>query len=245
MSNHIQVNTYHSYFRYNMNKICVLLLSVVMGVHVLHAQDYHYEGNIFVGGHAGMTVSRTFFNPTVPQGMKMGGMAGVTLRYIEETHFGLIAELNFEQRGWKEDFKETDFRYSRTLNYLQIPVLAHIYFGSPKAHFFINAGPEIGFMIGDSYSANFNPEQINNISNFPITGRQIAQLTLPCEPTIDFGISAGLGAEFFINSRHSVTLEGRFYYGLGNTLKCGRTETFSSANAMSVMVNLGYWFRAK
>lgn len=230
-------------------RMCRLLASVIICIIAfapcVHAQSYHYEGNIFVGGHAGLTVSRTFFNPSVPQGMKLGGMAGFTFRYIEENHFGLIAELNFEQRGWKENFKDTDFRYSRTLNYIQIPILAHIYFGSPRTHFYINAGPEIGFMAGDSYSANFNPAEITEISGFPLQGRQIAQLTLPAEPKVDFGISGALGAEYFTDSKSSFTLEARFYYGLGNALKCGRTQTFSSANAMSVMITAGYWFRLK
>lgn len=226
-------------------KIASALLALVSASFPLHAQSGHYEGNIFVGAKGGVTVSRTFFNPSVPQGMKLGGMAGIMFRYIEENHFGLIAELNFEQRGWKESFKETDFKYSRTLNYLQIPVLAHIYFGSPRAHFFINAGPEIGFMIGESTSSNFDPEQIQTIPDFPLHGRQVAQLTLGAEPKVDFGISAGLGAELFTDSKGSIVVEGRFYYGLGNTVKCGRTQNFSSANSMSVMASVGYWFQLK
>lgn len=217
-----------------------------MGVFACMAQSNHYEGNIFVGAKGGVTISRTFFNPSVPQSMKFGGMAGVMVRYIEENHFGIIAELNFEQRGWKEDFKDTDFRYSRTLNYIQLPVLAHIYFGSPRAHFFVNAGPEIGLMVGESTSANFDSANINTIPGFPLTGRQVAQLTLPAPTKLDFGISGGLGTEIFLdNGKGSLTIEGRFYYGLGNTLKCGRTETFSSANSMSIMASVGYWFQLK
>lgn len=222
----------------------ILLTALICSVPV-SAQSRHYEGNIFLGAKAGMTMSRTFFNPSVPQGFKFGALAGVSFRYIEEDHFGLIAELNFEQRGWKESFEETDFRYSRTLNYIQIPVLAHIYFGSPRAHFFVNAGPEVGFMIGESTSANFDPERIGSITGFPLQGRQVAQLTTPAEPKVDFGISGGIGAELFTDVKSSFTLEARFYYGLGNTIKCGRTMTFSSANAMSIMVSAGYWFQLK
>ncbi len=223
--------------------IAALTLSVI--TLSASAQSEHYEGNVFFGAKGGISLSRTFFNPSVPQGMKLGGVAGLMVRYIEENHFGLIAELNFEQRGWKEDFKETDFKYSRTLNYLQIPVLAHIYFGSPRAHFFVNAGPEIGFMVGESTSANFDPENIHNIAGFPLQGRQVGELTQKADPKIDFGISGGIGAELFTNGKGSLMLEARFYYGLGNTLTCGRTHTFSSANAMSIMASIGYWFRIK
>lgn len=223
--------------------VCATLLA---GSALALPAQTHYEGNFFVGAKGGVSVSRVQFNPSVKQKMPVGGVAGVTCRYIEENHFGIIAELNFEQRGWKEDFGEdSPYSYTRTLNYLQLPVLAHIYFGSPRAHFFVNAGPEIGLLLGDGTSANFDPARIEELPDFPLKNRQVAQLTLDATGTVDFGISAGLGAEYFIDSRHSLNLEARFYYGLGNVLKCGRTEPFSGANSMSVMVTLGYSFRVR
>lgn len=230
-----------------MSKLLRIFALLLLGVTTLtgRAQGEHYEGNLFLGAKGGVTLSQTFFNPSVPQGMKMGAMAGLMLRYIEQEHFGLIAELNFEQRGWKESFDETSYAYSRTLNYIQIPVLAHIYFGSPRAHFFINAGPEVGFMIGDSMSCNFDMANYKDLPDFP-KNRQVAQWTLAADKKIDFGISAGLGAEVFLDKkRGSVTLEGRFYYGLGNVVETGRTQTFSSANSMSIMASIGYWFQLK
>lgn len=206
----------------------------------------HYEGNIFIGGHGGVGFSKTFFNPSVKQKMPMGGVVGFTFRYIEENHFGIIGELNFEQRGWDENFEEfTQFSYRRTLNYIQIPVLAHIYFGNYRSHFFFNAGPEVGFMIGESTSSNFDYQNPASVSDFPINGRHTAQYTIEAPHKVDFGISASIGCEVFINSRHSLYLEGRFYYGLGNVIPTGRTEEFSSANSMSIMATVGYWFRLK
>lgn len=190
-------------------------------------------------------MSRVFFHPGVKQKMHMGAVAGVTVRYIEENHFGIIGELNFEQRGWEENFEEYPFSYTRTLNYLQIPVLAHIYFGSSRAHFFFNAGPEIGVMIGESTSSNFDYSNPDKVEGFPLKDRQTAQYTLKAGKKLDFGISAGIGGEFFLNSRNSLTIEGRFYYGLGNVVKTGRTETFSGANSMGIMITAGYWFRMK
>lgn len=205
----------------------------------------HYESNISVGVKGGVSLSQTFFNPNVPQTLKLGGVGGVTFRYIEEKYFGLVAELNFEQRGWKENFEDAPYSYSRTINYLQLPVLAHIYFGSDKARFFANLGPEIGLFIGESTKANFDINDYQTLPNFPIRNRNNTQFVLPVEQTIDYGISAGLGAEIFVNKRNSLTLEGRFYYGLGNQLKSGRTEPFNASNSMSIMVTLGYWFRVK
>ena len=205
----------------------------------------HYEGNFFIGAKGGIDFSRVFFNPGVKQKFPIGAIVGLQARYIEENHFGIIAELNFEQRGWEENFEDAPFNYRRTLNYIQLPVLSHIYFGSDRAHFFFNAGPEIGLMIGESTSANFDYKNLESVPDFPIKDRQIDQLTIEAGKKLDFGISAGLGGEYFVNSRNSLTLECRFYYGLGNIIKTGRTETFSSANSMSLMVSIGYWFRIK
>lgn len=228
------------------HKITSFLLGLILFAALpLRAVD-HYEGNFFVGGKAGIGLSRVQFNPSVKQKMPLGAVGGITARYIEEEHFGIIAELNFEQRGWEENFEDNDkFTYRRTLNYLQIPLLAHIYFGSDRTHFFLNAGPEIGFMLGESTSANFDPEKISEIPGFPLDMRQTAQLTAKADRKVDYGISAGLGAEYFLNSRHSLNLEARFYYGLGNIMKCGRTQQFSAANSMQLMLTVGYHFRLR
>ena len=82
-----------------------LLLALALAATLFTASaQTHYEGNIAVGAKGGVTLSRLKFSPSVPQTMLPGFMAGVTFRYIEEKHFGVIAELNLEQRGWKEKF---------------------------------------------------------------------------------------------------------------------------------------------
>ena len=167
------------------------------------------------------------FSPTVPQKMLTGMILGATFRYIEERHFGVIAEINLEQRGWNEDFKEAPYEYSRTLTYIQIPLLTHIYFGSTKFHGFFNAGPEFAYMLSESTSDNFD------INNF--MGRE----------DFDYGISAGLGMEYFIKRNHSLTLEGRFYFGLGNMFGSSKKDVFAASRGMSVQITLGYNFRMK
>lgn len=223
----------------------VFSMLVASGLSVLSSSaQTHYSSNVSVGVKGGVDLSRVSFTPSVKQGFAMGGNAGVAFRYIEESHFGLIAEVNFEQRGWKEDFEEYPFEYSRTLNYVQIPFLAHIYFGR-RGRFFFNAGPEIGFMIGESTKANFDYSNISSVPDFPSSLRTTYQYEMAAENKVDFGISAGLGGEFSINKMNSIYIEGRFYYGLGNVLRSGRTENFRGSNSMSVMASIGYWLRVK
>ena len=42
----------------------------------------------------------------------------VQIRYAEERHVGVIAELGWVQRGWTEDFEESPLQYSRTLTFI-------------------------------------------------------------------------------------------------------------------------------
>lgn len=222
-------------------RIVSLAVAALCFCHNLGAQT-HYRANVAIGAKAGADMSRVFFNPSVPQGFIFGGVAGFTFRYVEESHFGLIAELNWTQRGWKENFEGAPYRYSRTLNYIQIPVMAHIYFGR-RGRFFFNAGPEIGFFIGDKVSADFDPYNTAGLPDFPNTNRTNTQMSMKVNQKIDYGISAGLGGEFSINRRNALYVEARFYYGLGNVLKSGRTEAFNASNQMSVSLCLGYWLR--
>ena len=66
----------------------------------------HYSSNVAVGVKGGMDFSEVFFNPNVRQKLALGITGGVMFRYIEEDEFGLIAELNFAQRGWSENFED-------------------------------------------------------------------------------------------------------------------------------------------
>lgn len=228
-----------------MNNLRYILLTIaaVIGFHI--PAQTHYESNITFGAKGGATISMASFSPSVPQGMLNGMIIGATFRYIEERHFGLIAEINLEQRGWNEDFKETPYKYSRTLTYVQIPFLTHIYFGSTKFHGFFNAGPELAYMISEKTSANFDINNFDSLDDFPKTNRSTEQFAMPVKNKFDYGISAGLGMEYFIRRNHSITLEGRFYFGLGNMFGSSKSDVFAASRGMSVQITLGYNFRIK
>lgn len=225
-------------------KRIVLFLLIMIALGVPASSQTHYRANISVGAKAGADLSRVFFNPSVRQKMTPGFTGGFMFRYVEEAHFGLQAELNFAQRGWTENFEEAPYDYKRTINYMELPVMAHIYFGR-RGRFFFNAGPQIGLCLGESTSANFDPADMDNLPGFPTHNRENEQMTLKVTQKIDFGICAGLGGEFNINRRNAVNLEVRFYYGLGNIFKAGRQEAFRGCNQMSLSATIGYLFRIR
>lgn len=212
---------------------------------LLAAAQTHYEGQIAVGGKAGATLSRVNFNPTVQQAMLPGVTAGMSFRYIEEKHFGLVAELNMTGRGWKENLEESDYTYSHRLTYLELPVMTHIYFGNRRVKGFFNLGPELNVMVSDGISSNFEYQDAAGMEYFNQTSRHIEQMTMKVKGRMDYGICGGVGMELSLNAKQSLLLESRFYYGLTDVFANHKTDVFSSSNPMTVAITLGYFYRIK
>lgn len=205
-----------------------------------------YRSNLSVGGRAGITMSNVSFMPKVPESMLTGWTVGAAIRYTEEKHVGVIGEINISQRGWKESYDPgQDFSFSRSLTYISIPVMTHIYFGPKKFNCIINLGPEVAFMIANSAKANFDYNNVANVKGYPVNTRETAQMTMPIKNKIDYGITAGIGGEWKINPRHSVLIEARYYFGLGNIFASDKKDIFSSSRPSSIEVTAGYMFRIK
>lgn len=227
-----------------MKKATLVLSAALLGL--CATAQTHYVPHISVGAHGGVSIADYTFNPSSPHTMYLGACGGLRFRYAEERHVGLIAELNIEQRGWRENFKDDNdkFSYSRSLTFVELPVMTHIFFGSRTVKCIINLGPQIGYMIGSNISSNFDYKNVADVQGFPAR-RNSDQMWMPIKNRFDYGIAAGLGLEIAANRTHSVSLEGRFYYGLGNIFASSRRDPFSASRGMSIMVTAGYWFRLK
>ncbi|MDE6741325.1 MAG: PorT family protein, partial [Muribaculaceae bacterium] len=193
-----------------MKRILLIILTLVGGTLGSWAQT-HFDSRVDIGARGGVTLSTVMFNPSIMGKLGMGYTAGVTFRYSEENHFGLIAEVNLVQRGWAEKFEDLPYNYQRILNYVEVPVMSHIYFGH-RGKFFINAGPEIAYYLGDKINSNFDYHDTSKLEGFHDKNRRIEQLTMQVSQKLDFGIVAGLGGEFSVNRRNSLALEARVYY---------------------------------
>ena len=150
------------------------------------AQIGEQRNNLAVGFNGGININSVSFSPTVRQKSLMGINGGLTARYISEKYFSMICgaqvELNFSQHGWSEfDEDHPELEYTRTMNYVEIPLLAHLAFGRDRGvQFFIHAGPQIGFFISDTRKKNdawenfTTPEQhdkdVENKFDYGITG---------------------------------------------------------------------------
>lgn len=223
-----------------------IILSLSLLASAFHARpDNHYLPHISVGFHGGMTMSEVTFSPTVKQKFLKGYTLGASFTYAEERHVGLRGEINLSQRGWSEDFEEDPFSFSRRLTYVEMPILTHIFFGPRRFKFHFNLGPQIGYMISESTSANFDYHNPGSVPGFPNINRYTEQYDAPIKSKFDYGITAGFGLSCILKQRHALNLEARLYYGLGNVFPATKRDTFGASRNLSIAVTLGYTIRLR
>ena len=142
-------------------------------------------------------------------------------------------------------FDESDYNYSHRFTYLELPVMTHIFFGNQRVKGFFNLGPELNVMLGHGIKSNFAYQDAANLEYFELNSRRIEQMTMDIKNRLDYGICAGAGMEINMNPKHSLLLEGRFYYGLTDVFPNHKTDIFAGSNSMSITVTLGYFYRLK
>ncbi|MDD4777751.1 MAG: porin family protein [Fermentimonas sp.] len=205
--------------------IFIFLALTVVTSNNLFAQREIFQGEFYFGAGAGPSITSIDFQPSVPQAQKIGLSGGVALKYISQKNLGLVVEANYSQRGWEEEFDpESDFSYNRTLNYLEIPFMTHVYFGN-KTRFIINAGPQISFLLSDSQEMSqalasdlearreANPDLRIGYQYGPFSEMQ----------RVDYGLIGGIGIELQTGIGN-FDLEGRYYFGLGDIFTSRRSE---------------------
>ncbi|MDR2764567.1 MAG: PorT family protein [Tannerella sp.] len=189
-----------------------------------------------VGAAGGVNLSSVGFSPKVQEDMLTGYLGGLTLRWITEKNLGLQVELNFKQQGWKENFDElsvpedANYRFQHRMNYAELPFMTHIYFGGKHTHFFVNLGPQIGFLLGEHTEDNLNGATPQNIN---------AQHTMPADKRFEWGIGGGPGLELRTRIGYFL-LEGRYYYALSDFYNTRHQDVFAKASSQVISVRLTY-----
>ena len=201
-----------------------------------HAQIGEQRQNFAVGFNGGININSVSFSPTVRQKNLMGINGGLTARYISEKYFSMICgaqvELNFSQHGWSEfDEDHPELEYIRKMNYVEIPLLAHLAFGKDALNrgvkVFFNAGPQIGFFLGDNEKINWTTSTTR-----PEHGKEV-------ENKFDYGITAGAGLEVSTGIGHFL-LEGRYYMGLSDFYKNSKRDFFERSAHSFIGIRLSY-----
>ncbi|CDA94860.1 outer membrane protein beta-barrel domain protein [Prevotella sp. CAG:1320] len=241
-------------------KIYTLAMALFAVALNAQAQIGEYRNNLSIGFNGGYVLSSVGFDPEVPQGQHGGITGGLSFRYVCEKYFKTIcsiyAEVNYASIGWKEDIKTLNDQpvinpvtglpeeYSRTINYVQVPIFAHLAWGKEDKglNFFVNLGPQFGWYLSESTKTNFEFDQRNTD---PETGRSntiVAQDTMAIKNKFDYGIAVGAGMEYSVPRVGHFLLEARYYYGLGNIYGASKRDYFGKSNFGNIVVKLSYLF---
>ena len=227
--------------------LACLLYSLCFSVSAQSRKNFKPEWNIGIGG--GPTFSSVDFQAgstnsgSVSTKSKQQFSGGISARYISEKSLGIIVELNYSQQGWDEKFPDDDANYigatySRQLNYIDMPILTHIYFGR-KVRFFINLGPKIGYLLSEK-------EEMNDIlANYLASGNlpsntATAQYYREVKNKFDYGIMGGMGLEFR-SGIGNFSLEGRYYFGLSDVYSNSKTAYFGRSSNQVISARLTYY----
>jgi len=226
-----------------MKKILLAALACLFTLPMM-AQLGEERHNFAIGINTGMNMTKVDLSPRVKQKSHNGMSFGVTARYMSEKYFkmmcGIQAEINYTQRGWKENIEDgTENTYSRTMNYVEVPLLAHLAFGKDALDkgmkFFVNMGPQVAYFISEKekMSDNWDPSHRPNGVN-----QQYGKMV---ENKFDYGILGGMGLELSTKVGHFL-LEGRYYYGLSDFWGSSKKDEFGRSGHSYMGVKLTYLF---
>ena len=237
------------------NFIISAILSIVPVA--MTAQIGEHRNDLAIGFNGGLNMSSVSFTPKVSQAKLNGITGGLSVRYVCEKYFStvcsLYGEINYSQMGWKEDIVDVNDmpvintttglpeEYSWTVNYIQVPLMAHLAWGREQKGFafFVNLGPQFGIYMSESTKTNFDFSDRNAADRVnPVC----AQDTMAVENKFDYGIAAGAGIEFSHPKVGHFLLEGRYYYGLGNIYGDSKRDYFGSSNFGTITLKLAYLF---
>ncbi len=226
-----------------MKRFAVCLASLAVSCSAL-AQVGEYRNDLAIGVNGGVTINKVSFDPTIKQNWKMGATMGFTIRYTCENYFGMScaiqAEVNYAQLGWKELIETSADTYERTVNYVQVPLLARLGYGKEYRGVmgYLILGPQVGFYISDKdkrggewsdYTLSYRPNGVTE------------QYDLPIQKTFEYGLTGGLGMEVSSKIGHFM-VEGRYYFALSDMFKNGKSDYFARSANGTIIAKVTYLF---
>ena len=237
-----------------MRRIVIIFLFPIFSFS-LYAQQNQFLQEIALGVNGGVNFSKVSFlhnNPAMIQelgdiGMRAGMKGGISVRYISMKHFGVQLEVNLTQSGWSEKFKTGDYvnkidfsgvKISRWLNYIEIPLLSHIYFGK-KTRFFVNLGPKLGILAYyGELKDNMSPEQM------AVFNQNDPRIYDKGHNSFDYGLSVGGGLDLLIGRLHTI-VEGRYTFGFGDVYSNSKRDIYQRSNNQNVAVTVAFLLPVK
>jgi hypothetical protein len=174
-------------------------------------------------------------SPLAPNG-------GLVFRYAGHKVCAIQAEINYMPRGWREmiPYNGSTIDYTRRLDYIEVPLLMHLYFGKERFRAFVNLGPQVGYCIRDKQHMESTSLQIPDM-----LAALSAHQYIPIEKPFDWGLAGGIGCYYRTRKIGLFQLEARFNFSLGTAYNNRKVDYFSQSNAMNLSLNLAYLWEIK
>lgn len=199
----------------------------------LSGQKSTYPRALWGGAHVGVSFSRMAFVPSVTQTLHQGYHAGLSLRYDVERGASAQLELNYSQTGWTEAFDDASLAYSRSLTYVELPFLSHLYLQQGNTRIFVNLGPFVGLNIKEQSSSQ----------GTTFSEAQLARQTMPVYTNVNWGLTGGPGVSIALGRRHRIELEGRILYTFSDLWRNQRIDPYGQSSELRFGGSLSYLFR--
>ena len=214
-----------------------------LSVVALTAFSFTAQAQVSIIPKAGLTISNVAFKEEEEGQKSTTGFlvgAGFNFPLSEDGFFSIQPELLYIQKGFGGESTNNGIN-SKTdnhFNYLELPLLAKISFGSETVKGYVNAGPSIGYALngklssgGISVAYKFGKEPSNyNGSDIYVDANRL-----------DFGLQFGGGVGFQVGPG-SLLLDLRYGYGLTHLLKeqTGQQSGDNKSQNRVIAISLGY-----
>ncbi|KAA6343292.1 hypothetical protein EZS27_009012 [termite gut metagenome] len=220
-------------------KILLLVIPVFFACLSSSAQVGDMRNNVALGFNGGINMNNISVLPRIKQSQMTGMNGGFSIRYISEKYMALIcgirAEVNYTERGWAESIEdESGETYSRSMNYVEMPILTHWAIGKDNGmQVFLNLGPQVAYLLSEkeNMSESWHPNQR------PIREQYGKQ----ADNKFDYGIAAGAGLEIKTKAGNFL-IEGRYYYGLSDFYNVSKRDYFGRAAHTTILGKITYLF---
>lgn len=203
-----------------------LLLTLALSVSLFAAA----QNNAKFGVNAGATLSDIRGNDGLDVYKNaLDYLVGLSFELPLNDNLSVFANVNYERKSFvqKIRFEPGGFdpvinpdnidkaNLRVTLQYISVPVNIKYYFGAKK-NFYVHGGPYAAVFIDDK---------------FKFDGKEIAEISGGSDfTTLDFGITAGAGAQFSLDSKHNLSVGVRNNFGIANVSKMGADVRTNSLN---------------
>jgi hypothetical protein len=220
--------------RLAMKKLCLIACGFCALLSGL-STDAAAQGKIALGLRAGVNIANVSLDPGLDGGntksARMGFLFGGIFEYAINNMIALQAQPAYCQRGYK--LESTEFIPTLTgtikLDYIEVPVLVKLTFGSTEFKPYVFAGPNIAMLLSAKSKVEMGGQSQENDFKDNVK-------------STDLGLDVGAGVSYWLKADMGLYLDARYSLGLTNLSKDSSEGTAKSGD---IKICAGLLFRLK